>query len=110
MLNNLGLSLVRQGKFTEAEPFLRRAIVVKEGSVVAHANLGGALAGQGRTDEALREFFRAAALDPFSAEAHIGLVLAYRDKGDLHASARHLKILTQLHPDAARNAVAQHGL
>jgi tetratricopeptide (TPR) repeat protein len=110
VLNNLGLSLVRQGKFTEAEPFLRRAIVVKEGSVVAHANLGGALAGQGRTDEALREFFRATALDPFSAEAHIGLVLAYRDKGDLRASARHLKILTQLHPDAALNAVAQHGL
>jgi protein O-mannosyl-transferase len=107
-LNNLGLALVRQAKFAEAEPFLRRAVAINDRNVVAHANLGGALAGLGRTDEALREFHRAATLDPFSAEAHMGLVLAYRDKGDAQASARHRKILTQLHPVAAQELAARH--
>lgn len=107
-LNNLGLALVRQGKFAEAEPFLRRSLAINDRNVVAHANLGGALAGLGRTDDALREFHRAAALDPFSPEAHMGLVLAYRDKGDAEASARHRRILTQLHPAAAQEFAARH--
>lgn len=107
-LNNLGLALVRQAKFAEAEPFLRRAVALNERNVVAHANLGGALAGLGRTDEALHEFHRAAALDPFSAEAHMGLALAYRDQGDAQASARHRRILMQLHPAAAQELAARH--
>src|SRR3989442_8835176 len=109
-LNNLGMALTQQGRFDEAVPFLRRAVALNERNVVARANLGGALAGLGRYDEAITEFRRAAEEQPFAPEPRIGLVLAYRDTGDVVEMRKPLTILRQLHPAAARDIVARHHL
>jgi Flp pilus assembly protein TadD len=109
-LNNLGMALNQQGRFDEAIPFLRRAVALNERNVTARANLGGALAGLGRYDEAIREFQQAAEQQPFAPEPRIGLVLAYRDTGDVMEMRKHLTILRQLHPAAARDIVARHHL
>jgi Flp pilus assembly protein TadD len=109
-LNNLGLVLSQQGRFAEAEPFLRRAVALNQRPVVARANLGGALAGLGRYDDAIAEFQRAATAEPFAPEPRIGLVLAYRDTGNAAEMRKHLTILRQLHPDTARSVSARHGL
>ncbi len=109
-LNNLGMALTQQGRFDEAVPFLRRAVALNERNVVARANLGGALAGLGRYDEAITEFRRAAEEQPFAPEPRIGLVLAYRDTGDVVEMRKHLTILRQLHPAAERDIVARHHL
>src|SRR5881296_2264419 len=109
-LNNLGMALTQQGRFDEAVPFLRRAVALNERNVVARANLGGALAGLGRYDEAITEFRRAAEEQPFAPEPRIGLVLAYRDTGDVVEMRKHLTILRQLHPAAERDVVARHHL
>src|SRR2546427_8432752 len=109
-LNNLGMALTQQGRFDEAVPFLRRAVALNERNVVARANLGGALAGLGRYDEAITEFRRAAEEQPFAPEPRIGLVLAYRDTGDFVEMRKHLTILRQLHPAAARDIIARHHL
>src|SRR5438094_234557 len=109
-LNNLGMALTQQGRFDEAVPFLRRAVALNERNVVARANLGRALAGLGRYDEAITEFRRAAEEQPFAPEPRIGLVLAYRDTGDVVEMRKHLTILRQLHPAAERDVVARHHL
>ena len=64
----------------------------------------------GRYDEAITEFRRAAEEQPFAPEPRIGLVLAYRDTGDVVEMRKHLTILRQLHPAAARDIVARHHL
>lgn len=109
-LNNLGMALNQQGRFGDAESFLRRAVALNERNVVARANLGGALAGLGRYDEAIAEFRRAAEQQPFAPEPRIGLVLAYRDTGDVVEMRKQLTILRQLHPDAATAVAARHHL
>ena len=109
-LNNLGMALNQQGRFEEAVPFLRRAVALNERNIVARANLGGALAGLGRYDEAIAEFRRAAEEQPFAMEPRIGLVLAYRDTANAVEMRKHLTILRQLHPDAARDIALRHQL
>jgi tetratricopeptide (TPR) repeat protein/tRNA A-37 threonylcarbamoyl transferase component Bud32 len=80
--NNLGNLLVDRRKFAEAETFIRRSIEVTGrtnhgdkgwGLAVMHDNLGRALAGLGRFDEAEREFLDA--IDRYKA-------LATRRKAD----------------------------
>jgi len=107
-LNNLGIALNQQGRFAEALPYLRRALVLDPRNVTIRSNLGGALAGLGRTDEAIAQFRRAREQDPFADEPLSGLVLAYRDKGNVVEMRKHLTMLRQLHPDTARNLVARH--
>jgi Flp pilus assembly protein TadD len=109
-LNNLGMALNQQGRFAEAVPYLRRALVLDERNVTARANLGGALAGLGRLDEAIEEFHRAAAQDPYAEEPRIGLVLAYREAGNVTETRKHLTILRQLHRATAQNITTRYGL
>ena len=49
----------------------------------------------------LKQFQRAADQDAYSAEARIGLVRAYVEKGDWRLARKHYTILRQLHPKAA---------
>ncbi|NND70621.1 MAG: protein kinase [Rhodothermales bacterium] len=53
-LNNLALEYNISGRYVEAEPLLRKALEVSEGTVF-HANLFRSVASQGRLDEALVE-------------------------------------------------------
>ena len=97
----MGMALLRQSKFEEAIPYLRRALVLDGENLRARANLGAALAGSGRLDAGLQEFHRAAELDGYAVEPRLGLVRAYLEKGDLVEARKHYTILRQLHPKAA---------
>jgi Flp pilus assembly protein TadD len=101
LLNNVGMALIRQSKFEEAMPFLRRALVLEPTNLTALANLGAALAGTGHLDAALQQFHRAAELDPYAAEPRLGLVRAYLEKGNTVEARKHYTILRQLHPKFA---------
>lgn len=64
--NNLGNSLVRQGRVLEAIPHYQTALILDPDLTEAHKNLGFVLLDQGRAHEAIVHFERAIALDPDS--------------------------------------------
>ena len=63
ILNNLGFSLNRLGHYVEGETYCRKAIEVNGGRYNAHKNVGIALAGQGRYQEAAQHFVIATTVD-----------------------------------------------
>ena len=77
---------------------------------MARTNLGAALAGVGRLDEAIAEVRRAADEEPFAEAPRIVLVRAYRKAGKTAEMHKQLTILRQLHPAMARDATATPGL
>jgi tetratricopeptide (TPR) repeat protein len=54
-LTNLGASYVRRGDLAKAGEILREALALDPGSADARVNLGSALAGEGRYDEAIEQ-------------------------------------------------------
>jgi len=62
--NNLAYCLAMQGCYEDAEPHCRRAIEVIPGRYNAHKNLGLALDGQGRHEEAVFALIEATELGP----------------------------------------------
>ena len=65
--NNIGYSLNQQGRFVDAEDFLRKAISINPQRANAFKNLGLSLEGQGRLGEAVRSYvasIQADAADP----------------------------------------------
>jgi len=78
-----------------------RALALKPDYVNAHANLGAALAAQGRIDAAVAHFERALALKPDFADAHnnLGTVLAVQ--GRIIDAVPHFERALALKPDFA---------
>jgi Flp pilus assembly protein TadD len=101
ILNNLGIALIRQGKFEQAIPYVRRALVIDPGNLLARSNYGMALAGAGQLKPALEQFHRAVAIDAYAAEPRIGLMRAYLESGNRAEARKHYNILRQLHPNLA---------
>src|SRR5207247_2618701 len=64
-------------------------------------NLGVALQGQGRPDEAADCFRRALALKPDFAEAYNNLGLAWKDQGRLDEAVACFRRAVELQPDSA---------
>jgi tetratricopeptide (TPR) repeat protein len=60
----LGQLLVREGRHSEAEPYLREALRFEATNAVVRAFLATTLHQQGKTDEALRQFEECVRLDP----------------------------------------------
>jgi tetratricopeptide (TPR) repeat protein len=73
----LGLQLMAENQYREAEPELHQATELSPGDVDAHWNLGRALHNLRRSEEAVREFDTAINLDPQVKQLHFdrGLVL-----------------------------------
>ncbi len=73
----LGLQLMAENQYREAEPELRQATKLSPGDVEAHWNLGRALHNLRRSEEAVREFDTAIKFDPQVKQLHFdrGLVL-----------------------------------
>jgi protein O-mannosyl-transferase len=67
----------------------------------AHANLGVAYAGEGRTLDAIRHYREAIRLGPPSAHAHNNLALALRDLGRDQEALPHAQEAVRLRPDYA---------
>jgi tetratricopeptide (TPR) repeat protein len=79
---NYGMLLLRQGSLDQAEILLREAVDLGSGMLLAHHQLGAALAKQKRFPDALEELKKAVELDPTYAEAHFTLASVYRQLGD----------------------------
>ena len=80
--NNLGVTLMRQGKYPEALFHLKKAIEIKPKYADAYHNLGTLLFLQGNGKEALNHFALALEYNPEKAETHssIGGILAKQEK------------------------------
>ena len=95
----LGVSLRMQGK--DALQALERAAKLLPGDAAAHNNLGNALAGLGRLDEAVACYRRALVLSADFAEAHNNLGNVLLDLGQLDESVASYRRALEIKPDYA---------
>jgi tetratricopeptide (TPR) repeat protein len=65
----LGMSLLRMGRFEEAENAVRSALLVRPHGKAYHLGLGMVLRGEGKLDEARKELAAELAADPQNAQA-----------------------------------------
>jgi Flp pilus assembly protein TadD len=81
VLGNLGVLLMRQGKYDQAAVYLRKSLDLEPNPTPQqHMNLALALTGQGNLDEAVSHYRDALRLDPGMAAAHNSLGLIYRQR------------------------------
>jgi serine/threonine-protein kinase len=92
---------VSRPEWTEAVRFLTAAIALRPDSAGAHLNLGLAMEGNGRLDEAIACFQKAIELDPKYAIAHNNLGGALELKGQRDAAVVSLKKAIELEPNNA---------
>jgi tetratricopeptide (TPR) repeat protein len=91
----LGDIFVRRHRFQEAIPYLRRTIHQGPDLLIAHGDLGKALAGVGETEEAITELTRAKPVDRFG-DIHYQLYLLYRGQGQKEKAEQALATSEQL--------------
>lgn len=97
--SNLGDVFVRLGQWPLAEASCRQALRLRGGRLpAAHLNLGNALKGQGRLDEAAASYREAVAGNPGQAEAHFGLGLALQALGQMEPALASLQQAARLRP------------
>lgn len=77
------------------------ALAVTRNNFVAEDNLGNALVTQGRYEEALPHFQRAAAINPRDPLSQLNLGAYYQQHGDPQASLEHTQKVAQLTADPA---------
>ena len=101
--------LTRQnlGYWRTSETLFRHVIAVTGDNYSAHCNLGNALMGQGRTEEALSEFQTAAKLKPDSSENHCNVGVALANLNRLDEAIGEFQYAARLNPD---NGLAHHDL
>lgn len=83
---NLGALLVKLGKLSDAETYLREALRLNPKFPQARYQLGLLLEKQKKDDEALEELQQAAALNPAYPEPHYLMGKIYRSRGDAKRS------------------------
>jgi tetratricopeptide (TPR) repeat protein len=86
--NNLGVVLLSERRWPQAERELRLELGAHPATAVAHYNLGLALRNQGRVDEAAREWEETLHLDPDHIDA-MGELMVYAEQIGDAAKARH---------------------
>jgi len=102
LLAVLGALTVRQiGVWRDSTTLWTHTLEVSPLSIVAHNNLGRALAAQGHEAEAAERFRRAAELEPRFAQAHYNLGSLLMKQGDLPGAQASLERAAQIEP---RNA------
>ena len=105
--NNLGASLLQQGKLDEAIVELRKAAELDPKYVGAYLNLGYAYDRQGRTDEATAQYQKVVALEPDNLFAHNNLGVLYDKKGLYAEAIKEFERVLQVDPS---NATARDNL
>jgi len=93
--NNLGLSLMGQGKAKEAMKHYSEAIRINPSYAGAYYNLGVAKVKQGRLQEAVRHYSEAVRIEPKNVEAHNNL-------GDVMARLGHTELAKKHYVEALR--------
>jgi protein O-mannosyl-transferase len=99
--NNLGATLVRQGKVTEGIQCYDRALRLKSDSAEVHCNLGNALVTRGELVAAMQHYDRALQLDPDYYAARLNLGVAMARQGKAGEAIQHLRRALQINPDDA---------
>jgi len=91
MLLNLGMYYFREQRYPEAQSLLLSSLQKNPGWAICHNGLGAIYAMEGRTDDARREFLKAAELDPLLAAAHFNLGMLSNDPEE--AAAHYLRAI-----------------
>ncbi len=92
------VSFTQTGHWKNDEALFAHALRVTEDNYVAHMILGNAYQTQGRTDEAIREYEAALAIEPNDAGTHVGLAIARFAQGDAAAAAHRYRTAMELDP------------
>ena len=96
-LTLLGVIRARQNRFAEAEALFRRALQINPQSLVAHRDLGNALAQEDKLDEALEQFAQAEALAPHDYQLKAQLAQLYAAKGQFSQALSTLQAIPPSH-------------
>ena len=85
----------------DSESLWRHTLAHTTGNLSAHNNLGGALAGQGKTAEAIEHFRIAERIDPDDVKVHVNLGSALTSQGKIDEAIEHFRIALRINPDLA---------
>ena len=96
---NLGMALLRQNEFEEAESYLRRSLEIFPLNPKAFRNLGEALKGQERYEESLEWFGVAARVEPDEPLNHAGKGTVFFQMERYPEAILSMKRALELHPD-----------
>ena len=105
--NNLGASLLEQGKVDEAIAEFRKAVERDPKYVAAQLNLGYAYDRRGQTEEAMAQYQKVIALEPGNLFAHNNLGVLYDKKGLYAEAIKEFEQVLQVDPS---NATARDNL
>ena len=105
--NNLGASLLQQGKVDEAVAEFQKALALDPKYTAAHLNLGYAYDRQGRPEEAMSQYQKIIALEPGNLFAHNNLGVLYDKKGLYTEAIKEFEQVIQIDPT---NATARENL
>lgn len=95
---NIGTIYLNKGNFSQALIFFNRSIELEPQNVVPLVNAGFAYADLGNFKEAIRLHTKAAAFDPYYANARYGLAIAREGSGDLVGAIREWERYVELAP------------
>jgi protein O-GlcNAc transferase len=104
-----GLIAHRRGDAGAAADLIGQAIILDDGAVAYHANLGVALRALGRLDDAISAYGRALDLQPDSVDAHYNMGNALRAKGQHENAVTHYLRAVEINPghSEAHNNLAE---
>lgn len=97
----LGVMAVQVGQPDKGEGLLKAVIAVKPDSALAHTNLGNALAGLGRHDEALLHYQTAIECDRYFAEGYYNLAQGLRRLDQPQAAVSAFDVAVMIRPNFA---------
>jgi tetratricopeptide (TPR) repeat protein len=97
--NDLGIAMVRIGRFEEAIENFRRVLQINPDYVEVHNNLGNALMQIGRSQEAIEQIQQVLSLKPDYPAAHYNMGKILSDMGRVQESLEHYQEAIRLNPD-----------
>lgn len=97
----LGLILMYESNYTEAESAFRKAILADPDNAEYLSNLATSLLKQERIDESIKLYEQALTINPENKDARIGLANALHEKDDPEASIAYFEDAVKRAPDAA---------
>ena len=98
--NDLGITLMRQGKENEAIEQFNKALQLKPDYYGAHFNLGVLLGRKGRLDEAAEHYSEAVRITPGYWQAHINFGEVLTNQGKLDEAIEHFSEAVRINPDS----------
>jgi Flp pilus assembly protein TadD len=101
VLNNLGLTLMRLNKVSEAIPRFERAVVLAPNKASFHFNFAQAAGLLGQWDRAIAEYRASVRLSPDEYAARYNLASALQKKGDDQAAILEFQRAIELAPEEA---------